>query len=540
MRTFADVLESLAERADDPCQDFSGDRRLSRSAGEVLAAARAAGAGLFSLGLTQGDRVGLMVSEPSEFLPLMHGCLLYGLVAVPLYPPPLFGKLDAFRATLEAILKTAGVRLLVISNGAAGRLGGLPVERVVRVGELAASGGVAAPEVSPSDLALLQFTSGSTGAPKGVRISHGALLANSRGIMRDGLRVDGRDRGVSWLPLYHDMGLIGFGLAPLLTQATVTFIPTSHFIRNPAIWLKTIDQSRATITFAPAFAYALSTRRVDPAGFDLSSVRMWGCGAEPIAAATLDAFERHFSECGVKPGQVSPCYGLAEATLAVTFTAPSAGRVVDEIDAEAWEARGVAQPASGGPAEGGRSLFYVSCGTPMPEHEISIVDEAGNTVPERTAGEIVVRGPSLSDGYFGLPEQSARVFQSDGLHTGDMGYLAEGQLFVTGRLKDTIIVNGRNYDPGAIEAVAASVEGVRLAAAVSFAGQAGEQLAVLVERRGTDDAVISEAVRARIATSLGIDAARIVCLPPGGLPRTTSGKLRRFEARVLCEQLARG
>jgi fatty-acyl-CoA synthase len=464
-----------------------------------------------------------MLTDPAEFLPLMHGCLLVGLVAVPLYPPPLFGKAGPHHATTEAILNAARAHVLVVNDGQATPFAG--VKTVVEVSRLPAGEALPPEAPEPDDAAFVQFTSGSTGTPRGVRVTHRALLANCRAIMLDGLGANERDRGVCWLPLYHDMGLIGFGLAPLLTKTPVTFIPTSRFVRNPAIWLRTLAETRATITFAPNFAYALATRRVEPSGLDLGSVRMWGCGAEPISEATLERFEQRFAGCGVRPGQISPCYGLAEATLAVTFTPPSSGRVVEHIDADAWEREGVARPA-----RSGRRLTVVCCGAPLPDHIVTVVDPEGQQLPERTAGEIVVRGPSVSGGYFGQDESDA--FRDGALHTGDQGYLAAGRLFVTGRLDDVVIVAGRNYAPQAIEAVAQSVAGVRLAAAFNGHGTDGEELWVAIERRG-NDANIEEQVRVAVGAAIGVHVARVRVV--AALPRTTSGKLRRRAARVLCE-----
>lgn len=535
MHTYAELLESLALHPADPCQRFVGrDGVVARQAGDVLAAARTRAGQLLALGLTKGERVGLVVTNPADFLPLMHGCLLQGLVAVPMYPPPLFGRTEPYRASVARILETARARALVVDDALVARLGPLPVETMLGVGALQGSRAAARPSIHPEDLALLQFTSGSTGLPKGVMISHGALLANAQAIMVGGLSASGQDHGVTWLPLYHDMGLIGFGLAPLLTNTSVSFIPTARFISNPAIWLQTIDATRATITFAPNFAYALATRRVAPEGLDLGSMRMWGCGAEPISATTLEAFERRFATAGVRPGQISPCYGLAEATLAVTFTLPSATRRVDEIDADAWEQRGEAV----GP-RGGRTLRFASCGPALPQHEVAVVDTEGLELGDRRAGEIVVRGPSLGGGYFELPEESAAVFRADGLHTGDKGYLVNGELFVAGRLKDVVNVNGRNYDPETIERIAGAVSGVRLAVAVNYHDDEGERLAILFEHAGERTEAAKEGIRAAIASDLGVQVDSIRAVSPGSLPRTTSGKLRRNATRTLLDALRR-
>lgn len=531
MPTFAELLESLSRAADRPCQDFvTSVGVLRRSCSQVLDEARERGRQLLGLGLRPGDRVALMVTRPSDFLPLIHGCLLRGLVAVPMYPPPLFGDARYHADSVERILTAARTRTLIVDDGMSERLSSLPA-RTVTLSELSAVAGLGvtpAEAPQPEDLALLQFTSGSTSAPKGVRVTHAALVANAQAIMVDGLAAGSEDRGVSWLPLYHDMGLIGFGLAPLLTRTPVTFIPTARFVRRPSIWLSTISEVRATITFAPTFAYALTARRVAPGGLDLRSVRMWGCGAEPVAEVALAQFEQRFAACGVARGQISPCYGLAEATLAVTFTPPSAGRVGDTIDAELWEQRGLAQPSSGG-----RTMHFLSCGQVLRRHGLRIVAPDGTSLPERHAGEIVVTGPSLADGYENLPENTQATFHDGELHTGDQGYLADERLFVTGRLKDVVIVNGRNYAPQLIEEVTGGVDGVRCSIALNRAGEQGDELWLLVERQGRADRAVQEEVRARVAAALGVAVDGVVCLSPGKLPRTTSGKLRRSAARSL-------
>ncbi len=555
MQTYAELLTSLADHPDEPCQDFVlSETKLSRTTGEVLTAARTRGAQLSGLGVQRGDRVGILVSDPAEFLPLMHGCLLFGFVAVPMYPPPLFGKKDAYAATLRGILHAADAAFLVVERKS--RLGELSGPRLIELGELGSldvqatsESPVPLPAVTADDLAFLQFTSGSSGQPKGVRITHRCLMANARSIMVDGLGAGPGDRGVSWLPLYHDMGLIGFGLAPLLTQTKVTFIPTARFVKNPAIWLRTIHEYRATITFAPNFAYALVTRRADADGLDLSCVRMWGAGAEPISAHTLSGFEERFGAAGVSSGQVAPCYGLAEATLAVTFTAPEKTRIVDRIDADRWHDERVAVPTSSDP-----KLSYVSSGQALPGYQVRIVDRNGRALPERYAGEIIVKGPSVSDGYVGdrpadatfrddqihtgdehvSEEPAEAAFRDDGLYTGDLGYLVNGHLFVTGRIKDTIIVGGRNYDPETIERLANQVEGVRLSAAVGVLCDGGEELAVIVECGASRDGVATR-VRSEIASGLGVLATHVLSLPPGSIPRTTSGKLKRQQARHLAQ-----
>lgn len=542
--TYSALLRSLERDEAVPCQEFRTAHGVSsRDSHAVLALALERGRQLVACGLAPGERVGIVVTEPADFLPLVHGCLLFGFVAVPMYPPPPFSRLETYRETLEGILTAATAKVVVTDDGLSGRLGHVTAERVVELRQLPPAVQAMPPEVEAEALALLQFTSGSTANPRGVRISQRALMANASAIMVDGLAATSADRGVSWLPLYHDMGLIGFGLAPLLTRTPVTFMSTARFVRNPAIWLQALAATRATITFAPNFAYALATRRAPPRELDLSCVRMWGCGAEPISEQVLGAFERHFASSGVRPGAVSPCYGLAEATLAVTFTRPSVPRVTCWLDSAQWELEGVARllpaPGEAAPLQPEGTTLVVSCGTPLPGYMVSVVDELGRDVGELRAGEIVVRGPSLADAYEGNAALSASTFRGHDLHTGDRGFIHEGHLFVTGRIKDTLIVNGRKYDPHVLEHWAEQVSGVRRAAAVNVASPGGETLVVLVECGVDERAPLSEAVRAEIASRVGVSVTRVVCIAPGALPRTTSGKLRRGAAASLAATVAR-
>lgn len=534
--TYAALLRSLAQTGAVPCQDFVTPQGVtSRDSHAVLDLAIRRGRQLKGLGLVTGDRVGIVVTDPAEFLPLVHGCLLFGLVAMPMYPPPPFSHLATYCETLAAILRVAQAKLVVADAGLPARLGEISAERVIEVSRLTALAAEPQaddlPPVEPTDLALLQFTSGSTAEPRGVQISHRALMANVHAIMVGGLAATAADRGVSWLPLYHDMGLIGFGLAPLLTQTPVTFIPTARFVRNPSIWLQTLSETRATITFAPNFAYALTTRRAPPTDLDLRCVRMWGCGAEPVSEHTLVAFEQHLANSGVEPRSVSPCYGLAEATLAVAFTPPGGPRICYAMDSDKWEAEGVAVAREADDAGGVTAV--VACGAPLPGYSVRVVDTAGAELSEGQVGEIVVSGPSLGEGYAGDAAATARAFTEHGLKTGDRGFIRAGRLFVAGRIKDTLIVNGRKYDPHVIEQCAEQVNGVRRAAAVNLSGADGEALVVLVECAIEARDELAEGVRARIAAHIGVAVARVVCLPAGALPRTTSGKIRRSAAKTL-------
>jgi fatty-acyl-CoA synthase len=559
--TYADLLTLQRGQTSRLAQRFVTDRTtVERTAADVFDAAQRRGSQLVGLGLSAQERVALLVSDPSEFLPLLHGCLLYGLVPVPFYPPPAFGKLDNYQVALDAVLETANVRVTLVDDGGSRRLGEtLAGRRKLELASLPNATLIPLPHVEPSDLALLQFTSGSTQTARGVRVTHAALMANIRAIMLDGLAATPADHGVCWLPLYHDMGLVGFGLAPLLTQTPVTFIPTSRFIRNPNTWLQTLHDVRGTITFAPNFAYALAAKRSNPQNLDLSCVRMWGCGAEPIAEAALRAFETHFAASGVAEGSIAPCYGLAEATLAVTFTPPGTYRQCEAIDREMLSAsarasvtpKGVQTAVIPGTSDTShvieaqldsvqcsQPITVVSCGRPLPGFDLSVVDDDGNRLADGLVGEVVVRGPSIGSGYEAQRELSELTFRQSGLFTGDRGYLRDGQLFVIGRSKETLILNGRKYDPHVLEQVLETITNVRRAVAINVTSATSDVLVVVVERTfgATDsDDVLRSTIRAALAARFGVQTSCVVCTSPGTLPRTTSGKLQRVKVRQLFE-----
>ncbi|MGQ0504150.1 MAG: AMP-binding protein, partial [Myxococcaceae bacterium] len=337
------------------------------------------------------------------------------------------------------------------------------------------------------------------------------------------------------LPLYHDMGLIGFVLAPLFHQTQITFLPTLSFVKSAAIWMETIHKKRATVTFAPNFAYALITKRAKPemlARWDLSRMRAWGCGAEPINPDVMRSFLKTFEPCGVKSEQLLPSYGMAEATLAITFPKMDQPLTTDRIDAEAYQADRRAKPASAD-AKGKKTLELVSCGKAFPHHELAIFDEKDRPLREREIGQVVLRGPSVAAGYFRDPETSAKTLAGGWLHTGDLGYLADGQLYIAGRMKDLIIVNGRNYDPQRIEWIVDEMAGVRKGSAVAFSrpGESSEELIVVAESREEDLEPLKAAIRQRVNEQMQLNAADVVLVAPGALPKTSSGKLQRQKTR---------
>jgi fatty-acyl-CoA synthase len=409
--------------------------------------------------------------------------------------------------------------------------------------------------VTPDDVAFLQFTSGSTSRPKGVVVTHGNLAANASAFMLEGISADPAfDKGVSWLPLFHDMGLIGFVVGPIFTNIPCVFLPTASFVRAPRLWLDKIHEHRGTITYAPNFAYALVAKRLkdkDVDGLDLSTLRVAGCGAEPIQAKALRDFAARLAPAKFDPRAFVPSYGMAEATLAITFVPYWDGLRTDAVDARELT-RGHAVPPAG-LAE--PPIELVDCGVPFAGHEIAIVDDAGRRVAPRTVGQIVFRGPSMSRGYFEEPKLTAEAFKplagepDDGrgswLHTGDLGYLVDGHLFVCGRVKDVIIIRGRNYYPSDIEWAISALPNVRRGNVVAFgvfADSQGrvtadvlgeEQLVVCCEGAAADAEAIRTSASACVAAQFGLTPHEIVVAPLASLPRTSSGKPQRSKTREM-------
>jgi acyl-CoA synthetase (AMP-forming)/AMP-acid ligase II len=366
-------------------------------------------------------------------------------------------------------------------------------------------------------------------------VTHRNLADNCGRIMGDFLQSAAEDKGVSWLPLYHDMGLIGFVLAPLFAGRSVIHLDTYAFLKRPSLWFALIDRHRATVTFAPQFAYALAVRRItaaDLAKWDLSCLRVAGCGAEPIAPQTLRAFVAHFAAAGLRPEALSPCYGLAEATLVVAYTAAGEQWQSQIVDAERLARHGEALP----PVGGGKTFEVVGCGTTIRDHAVRIVDEQGLPLPERRVGEIELRGPSVTAGYYRDPGATRQSYQNGGLRTGDLGYLSAGHLFITGRKKDVIIVHGRNFPPETIEWELNRLPMIRAGNAVAFAyrGEKGtDEIAVVCEAATTDLAGVERAVRARVSEELALTVSDVLVLRSGVLPKTSSGKVQRMRTRAL-------
>ena len=493
-------------------------------------------------GLGRGDRIALVVPEGEHFIPAFLGALWGGMIPVPLYPPVSLGKLDAFMDALVSILNVAKPRVLVTSDRVAkvlwSAVGRIPsIEKVLTTEELSGDPAGALPPVADlrdDEIAFLQFTSGSTALPKGVMVTHGSLAANCQAIVHDGLKADAArgDKAISWLPLYHDMGLIGFVLAPVCHRIPAVFIPTLSFIKNATVWMETLHKHRGTLTFAPNFAYALVTKRAKPeqiARWDLSRMRVFGCGAEPINPETMRAFVNAMAPAGVKPEALLPCYGMAEATLAISFVPLDEPLRTDRIDAERYHGDAKAAPVSNGAA----FLEVVNCGRTFPGHEVSVQDEDGRILPDRHVGELCFRGPSLTAGYWENPESTQTAFRGGWLRTGDLGYLVGGEVFISGRIKDILIVNGRNYYPQRIEWLVDEIPGIRRGSSVVFTrpGSSSEEIVIAAESRTEDPAALKAQIVARVGEEFQLAVSDVALVGPGTLPKTSSGKLQRRKTR---------
>ncbi|MBA2319909.1 MAG: fatty acyl-AMP ligase [Deltaproteobacteria bacterium] len=545
---FRTVAEAIAEvgryypEHDMVFQDLAGkEARYTFVDVERETAVRAAG--LFALGLAKGDRIGMVVVEPEDFVLTFLAALRCGIVPVPLYPPMSFASLDAYHERTAKVLASAEARFVFASARLQNVLWSLvdavpSLERLLPIESLRGlTARCTLPEIVPADVAFLQYTSGSTADPKGVIVTQGSLVANSEGIIVECLRLDPEknEKGIHWLPLYHDMGLIGFVIAPLVRGCSSVHIPTMRFIKKPSVWMEAMHRHRGTATFAPNFAYALALKKVSDAdldSWDLSCLRILGCGAEPIHPDTMRDFATLFAtRSKLPPNAILPAYGMAEATLAIALKRCDDFMRTQVVDAETFQASGAVRA----PIEGKAASEFVSCGRPFAGHAVTAFDEAGNALPEGREGELWHKGPSVAAGYFRNPTATAETFRADGwLRTGDLGFVLDGEVYVTGRLKDLIILNGRNIHPQAVEWEVADVEGVRKGNVVAFSvpSEASEQMIVVLEtREGADPAVVASAVRSRVQKELGITVADVVCIGAGDLPKTSSGKLQRRKTR---------
>ena len=498
---------------------------------------------LVGLGCERGARVAIIADTQPDFLRFFFACQYAGLVPVPLPIPLNLGGHKPYVEQIRAMVRSCQASLAMAPEGfsellgeAVEGLGLMFVGTPEKYDALPTQAGDLQP-MQTDELAYLQYTSGSTRFPRGVMITQRAVLSNLAGIITEGMEVKTTDRCVSWLPFYHDMGLVGLVLAPLASQLTVDYLGTREFAMRPRQWLTLMSRNSATISFSPPFGYELCNRRLregEAEKFDLSAWRVAGVGAETIRPGILSDFAQTLSPSGFNPKAFLACYGMAECSLAVSFTPLEDELPVDRVDADHMALHDHARPVTD---EGVRVSQFVNCGVPLSAFEVEIRSASGEVVPERHIGVVHVRAPSVMSGYFNEPEITAETLSPDGwLDTGDIGYRVAEGIMITGRKKDLIIINGRNIWPQDLEQLAEQQPEVRPGDALAFAvpGRDGADRAMMVvQNREKDTEKRAELIRrlqGLIHAEMGVDC-NIELAPLHTLPRTSSGKLSRSKAR---------
>ena len=541
-RTLIDVLAWHADtspdrvhihlRTEDGQEQPITYRRLRERAGAVAA-------GLRTRGVAPGDAVALMLRSEEAFFDAFFGVLLAGGIPVPVYPPFRRDRIEEYARRQIGILDNAQVRALITFPEAL-RMAALLRSQVPTLKQMVTASALAQPSVAestprlqPGDPALIQYTSGSTGAPKGVLLTHANILANIRAI-GEALALRPDDVAVSWLPLYHDMGLIGSWLGALYFGIPIVILSPLAFLSRPARWLRTLHAHRGTVSAAPNFAFDLCVSKVTDAeiqGLDLSAWRLALNGSEAVSVETIERFNHRFAPAGFRPETMCPVYGLAEASVALTVTDPGAGPRIDTVAREPFQQHGQARPAA---ADDLAPLRLVGSGRPLPGHDVRIVNGEGQPVSDRVEGRIEFRGPSVTSGYYRNPTATRAALREGWMDSGDLGYWAGQDLFVTGRRKDLIIKAGRNLYPQEVEEIVGAVVGIRKGCVAAFGVHdpaiGTERLVVIAESRETDPPRKSQLqadVMEAVVAALGLPADTIVIAEPGTVLKTSSGKIRR-------------
>ncbi len=510
-------------------------------------AGRIAG-GLLAHGIRSGDRVAIMLPTGRGYFYSFFGILLAGAVPVPIYPPTRRSQLEEHLRRHGRILANAGACILITLNEALGvaRLLGTQagtLRHILSWEDLATAESAKSSVIrTANNLAFLQYTSGSTGDPKGVMLTHAQLLANIRA-MGKAVDASSSDVFVSWLPLYHDMGLIGAWLGSLYFGMPLVVMSPLRFLARPSRWLQAIHQHHGSLSAAPNFAYELCLSKIRPEeieGLDLSSWRWAFNGAEPVNATTLERFARRYARYGFRSSAQTPVYGLAEAAVGLAFPPPGRGPRIDRIQRETFMTSGKAIPSL---SEESASLSLVACGRPLEGYRVRAVDAAGKIQPDRQEGRLEFQGPSATDGYFNNSAATHKLIHDGWLDTGDRGYLADGEIYITGRIKEMIVRGGRNIWPYELEQTAASVVGIRRGCVAAFPAadlaSGTERLVILAETRETSPQALQDlrlAIQAKLSDLLGMPADEILLVPPHTVLKTSSGKIRRAALRDLYEQ----
>ncbi len=534
--TLADVLEQRADQAPRSFLeviDADAPRRLP----EVLENATRWAGRLRELGVGRGDRVAILMESRVRTIEALFGTFLLRAAVVPLAPPRRLVAPERDVQRLTAALRASGAKVLLANPRALARIppDALSRLRVITAGLDDPGTVVARPERGdPTDLALVQYTSGSTGTPRGAAITQANLVANVGAIVA-ALELTPQDRCVDWLPLYHDMGLIGTVLVAVFAGASSILIAPEAFVVRPTVWLETFTSRAGTYAPAPNFGYQLCASRVSEEALGKLDLRSWRValtGAEPVRVETLEAFGSRFAPCGFRADAFLPVYGLAESTLAAAFPPLRRAPKVEIVDPDVLRSTGRVERARAG---AGRTV--VSVGRAFPGAELRVVDADGKPLPERVEGEIVLRGPSVMAGYHGDPAATERTIRDGWLHTGDMGFVGDGELFVTGRLKAVLIRAGEKFHAEDLERAAERVADVRTGCSAAFAVEAsgGEDSVLVVERSArakVDPVLLARSVADEVRRAEGISAGAVHVVAPGQVPKTSSGKVQRERCRA--------
>jgi 1-acyl-sn-glycerol-3-phosphate acyltransferase len=515
---------------------------------DLAEAAREAAQGLIARDIAPGDRIALMLPTGRDFFVAFFAILYAGAVPVPIYPPARPSQLEEHLHRQAGILRNAGARILItVPEGR--RVAALLKTQVESLTAIETVSGLSPRDTARSQLpgtratsaALIQYTSGSTGDPKGVVLSHANLLANIRALGH-AMGASSDDTLVSWLPLYHDMGLIAAWLGCLYFAAPFYVMSPLSFLVRPESWLWAIHRFRATLSAAPNFAFERCVSKIDDSklqGLDLSSLRLIANGAEPVSVPTLRRFVERFGRYGFRPGAMTPVYGLAENSVALSLPPPGRPPIIDRVDRESLTGQGIAAPAG---ADDPHPLEIVSCGQPIPGHEIRIVDDMGLERGDRREGRLEFRGPSATSGYFRNEAKTRELLHGGWLDSGDRAYMADGEVYLTGRTKDIIIRAGRHIYPQEIEEAVAGIPDIRRGGVAMFGvtdrASGTERVVILAETAESDPtarATLQTRAQQTASDIAGTPPDEIVLVPPRTVPRTSSGKIRRSAAKELYE-----
>ena len=540
MRTIVSRIEHAA-KGDGRVTFVTGTEPITKSWGELHDEARAMAAGLQARGIAHGDKVAILGPTTPVLVTSIQAVWLAGATPVVLPLPMRLASLEEFTAATKARISSAQCVAVLIDADLAPFVEATADDPpLYSLADLDPALGTHSadefirPDYDEDDLFVLQFTSGSTSEPKGVMLPNHVVAANLDAII-EAAEVDiDTDVMVSWLPLYHDMGLVGFCILPMSAGIDLVLGAPQDFLASPGRWMEWISTYGGTATAGPNFSYVLATRALkrSEATLDLSRLRIALNGAEPVDPASVRAFIEAGERHGLEPGAVFPAFGMAEVAIAGCFPKPMSGLSTDTVDAQALEKEHRAVPVA---ADHSNAREVVKLGRPVPGLEFRIVDPAtGRQLDERQVGELQIAGTSVMSGYYQRDDANAESFDGEWLRTGDLAYLVDGEMVMCGRIKDVIIVGGRNVYPQDIERVVGDVDGIRAGNVIAFGvpGRNGkERVVVVAETRAEDLGPVVDAVSAQVVGSVGVPAA-VSLVQPGSLPKTSSGKLQR----ALCRQ----